>query len=30
MDLITHKRFLEKPYTPKELKDAISSAFAED
>jgi two-component system, cell cycle sensor histidine kinase and response regulator CckA len=27
MDLIAHKRFLEKPYTPKELKDAIASAL---
>ena len=30
MDLIAHNRFLEKPYTPKELKDAVASAFSED
>lgn len=30
MDLIAHKRFLEKPYTPRELKDAVASAFSED
>ena len=30
MDLIPHKRFLEKPYTPRELKDAIAGAFNEN
>jgi two-component system, cell cycle sensor histidine kinase and response regulator CckA len=29
MDLIPHKRFLEKPYTPRELKDAVSAALGD-
>jgi CheY-like chemotaxis protein len=30
MDLVAHKRFLEKPYTSKELKEAVASAFTDE
>ena len=30
MELIAHNRFLEKPYTPRELKNAVAAAFSEN
>jgi len=30
MELISHNRFLEKPYTPRELKLAVDAAFSEN